>query len=455
MGHDRPGRVTRLACLASASAALCSTAALAMNDLETGALRYTIELVEHPDAQSLVIKDINESGDAAGFAFLGFGQPITHKPFIWKDGVPTILPTTAYWTDGLRINDAGLCVGVDFDDGHVLHYTENATTDLGDLGDLFGVSMYFRAMNDDGRFAGYRPLGSSRYEGFTWSEASGIIKVAPDQSSSQANDINAAGDVVGYVGLHYEARAFHYRDGVRTDFGAGWTGDSRALSIDDSGRILVEHDDDAVGTARYQVVDADTLTILYEGPTFPADAYSEQVVAAETGAMATCWVESSTGPHLGVWTLESGMQEIALPEGTIQALITTGNEQGDILGVVLNQQYQHTPYVASLSGGFMPLQERVIGESPATLDLCSVIDMNDAGQVAVEFCSNSYGPCAILTPARPGDANGDGLVNGTDLALILGHWGQYPTDGVCGPDLDMNGVIDGVDLTLCLGDWDV
>ena len=122
---------------------------------------------------------------------------------------------------------------------------------------------------------------------------------------------------------------------------------------------------------------------------------------------------------------------------------------------VLNQQYQHTPYVASLSGGFMPLQERVIGESPATLDLCSVIDMNDAGQVAVEFCSNSYGPCAILTPARPGDANGDGLVNGTDLALILGYWGQYPTDGVCGPDLDMNGVIDGVDLTLCLGDWDV
>lgn len=422
---------------------------------EIPAERYTIEHLTHPDAVSLVIRDLNEHGEAAGFAFLGFGEPITHKPFIWQDGAPTILPTTAYWVDGLRMNDAGLCVGVDFDDGHALHYTAKGMTDLGDLGDLYGSSMYLRAMNEAGEFAGYRPLGSSRYEAFTWTDKSGIIKIAPDQTSSHANDINEAGDVVGYVGLHYQARAYLYRDGVRTDFGNSWVGETRALSIDDSGRILVEHDDDAVGTARYEVVDADTLEILHAGPSFADDAYSEQVVANASGEMASCWVESSTGPHLGEWTLATGMREIPLPEGTIQAFIVAGNEHGHILGMILDQQYELTPYVASVEGGFRSLRDRVIGESAATLDLCSVIDMNDAGQVAIQGCSNSHGPCAILTPARTGDANGDGLVNGTDLALILGHWGTYPAGSACGPDLNLDGVIDGADLTLCLGDWDV
>ena len=53
------------------------------------------------------------------------------------------------------------------------------------------------------------------------------------------------------------------------------------------------------------------------------------------------------------------------------------------------------------------------------------------------------------------DVNGDGVVNGADLAIILGNWGTYPVGSVCGPDLDMDGLVDGVDLSLCLGDWDV
>lgn len=415
--------------------------------------RWVLQMVEHPEATSLVIQDINEAGDAAGFAFLGFGQEVTHRPFIWRDGVATILPTTAYWTDGYRMNEAGLCVGVEIDTGAAIHYTDTGVTDLGDLGDLFGSNIYIPAMNEAGQFAGYRPLGSSRYEAFTWSDSNGLISIAPEEMSSQANDINHQGDVVGYIGLYYEAQAFLYKDGIRTDFGSDWLGDTRALSIDDAGRILVEHDDDSIGTAVYQVVDSATLEILHEGPQFSEDSYTEQVIANGNGDMMVSWITNPADPHLGWWTLEDGMQEIPLPADSLQAMTTAVNSNGESAGLLLHGFYEIMPYAASLESGLRPLNNRIIGE--ATLDFLSVIDMNDAGQIAIQFSSNTYGACAILTPARPGDVDGNGIVDGADLANLLGNWGKRPPNSICGPDLNMDGFVDGIDLSICLGDWDV
>ena len=52
-------------------------------------------------------------------------------------------------------------------------------------------------------------------------------------------------------------------------------------------------------------------------------------------------------------------------------------------------------------------------------------------------------------PGVPGDLNGDGVVNGADLSILLAAWGS--DDPVA--DLDGNGVVDGADLALLLGDW--
>ena len=51
-----------------------------------------------------------------------------------------------------------------------------------------------------------------------------------------------------------------------------------------------------------------------------------------------------------------------------------------------------------------------------------------------------------------GDLNGDGLVNGADLGLLLGAWGGCTG---CVADLDGNGIVDGGDLGLLLGAWTV
>lgn len=49
----------------------------------------------------------------------------------------------------------------------------------------------------------------------------------------------------------------------------------------------------------------------------------------------------------------------------------------------------------------------------------------------------------------PADFDGDGQVNGTDLAMLLGAWGTMNADF----DLDGNEMIDGADLAMLLGAW--
>lgn len=55
-------------------------------------------------------------------------------------------------------------------------------------------------------------------------------------------------------------------------------------------------------------------------------------------------------------------------------------------------------------------------------------------------------------PCEPGDLNCDGVVDGRDLAQLLGAWG--PCDAPpCTADLNDDGVIDGDDLAILLGAW--
>ncbi len=53
-----------------------------------------------------------------------------------------------------------------------------------------------------------------------------------------------------------------------------------------------------------------------------------------------------------------------------------------------------------------------------------------------------------LTAGVLGDLNGDGVVDGTDLGLLLGGWGSPGAS-----DLSGDGTTDGTDLGLLLGNW--
>ena len=53
-----------------------------------------------------------------------------------------------------------------------------------------------------------------------------------------------------------------------------------------------------------------------------------------------------------------------------------------------------------------------------------------------------------LTPANPADINGDGVVNGNDLAILLSNWG-----GSGAGDIDGSGTVNGSDLAILLSSW--
>ena len=53
-----------------------------------------------------------------------------------------------------------------------------------------------------------------------------------------------------------------------------------------------------------------------------------------------------------------------------------------------------------------------------------------------------------VDPALVGDLNGDGVVDGGDLTILLGNWGS---SGV--GDLNGDGIVDGADLAILLGNW--
>ncbi len=55
----------------------------------------------------------------------------------------------------------------------------------------------------------------------------------------------------------------------------------------------------------------------------------------------------------------------------------------------------------------------------------------------------------LIIPPCAADLNGDGQVDGADLAILLANWG---TDNPLG-DLNGSGEIDGADLTLLLANW--
>lgn len=53
-----------------------------------------------------------------------------------------------------------------------------------------------------------------------------------------------------------------------------------------------------------------------------------------------------------------------------------------------------------------------------------------------------------------GDIDCNLIIDGSDLAVVLGNWGPC-TAGACIADLDHNGIVNGADLSLILGNWGV
>lgn len=81
--------------------------------------------------------------------------------------------------------------------------------------------------------------------------------------------------------------------------------------------------------------------------------------------------------------------------------------------------------------------------------------INERGDVALRIVFTN-GDEAVVVAQRPGpcaaDLNGDGVVDGLDLGMLLGGWGVFGPIGT-GGDVDWDGDTDGTDLGVLLGAW--
>jgi hypothetical protein len=77
----------------------------------------------------------------------------------------------------------------------------------------------------------------------------------------------------------------------------------------------------------------------------------------------------------------------------------------------------------------------------------------NAGGVSDVYAARVNSDGTIGNPVVIGDLNGDGVVNGSDLAVQLGAWGACPAP--CASDLNGDGNVDGSDLATLLGHWTV
>lgn len=57
---------------------------------------------------------------------------------------------------------------------------------------------------------------------------------------------------------------------------------------------------------------------------------------------------------------------------------------------------------------------------------------------------------SALVAGLPGDATGDGVVNGADIAIVLGNWGACDC---CTADRNGDGQVNGADIAIVLGSW--
>ena len=149
------------------------------------------------------------------------------------------------------------------------------------------------------------------------------------------------------------------------------------------------------------------------------------------------------------------------PFGYFVADGTHINNVGQIGTVAPNDLFGFTEAFLWKDGFYTDLTEVAPPDIPGRV--ARIFGLNDAGDVlvhtTVDIFVTSYGILREIPADVASDLNGDGVVNGLDLGILLANW-SIPAGspgcggaGDCAADLNSDGVVDGLDLGILLSDW--
>ncbi len=256
----------------------------------------------------------------------------------------------------------------------------------------------------------------------------------------------------------------------------GLLGETQSVKVPQLGNLYektgfdVTRDDNNRGFGFIHDGSVDTLVnfLQFGGFVFaPGDAGDQQrrdVVAflmcfsTETPAATGLQVTLPQEPRPGQ---RAGLQELLGLAGDELGLVAKGSVGGEERGYVLVAAGIFQSDRAAESIAAAALAERASPGSEITLTL---VPAQSAVRIGVDRDEDGYFDRDELDagsdPADPestpenvlvGDLDGDGVVGGADLALLLSAWG--PCDGECPADLDRDGAVGLPDLLLMLLNW--
>ncbi|MBX3356259.1 MAG: lamin tail domain-containing protein [Phycisphaeraceae bacterium] len=196
---------------------------------------------------------------------------------------------------------------------------------------------------------------------------------------------------------------------------------------------------------------------LLGGPDGPFDLSAFGVVAPGESVIVT---ESAADAFRAAWGLSASVKvigDLGKPFGNQLGRNDEINIYDDACNLVDRLTFGDQAFPGSIraqnSSGWVP--ESALGANdPFAWVLATVGDaQNSYASTGNDKGNPGFYP-RVTQPSTPGDANGDGVVNGADIAIVLGNWGSCPGGAPgCAGDLNGDGVVDGADIAFVLGNW--
>ena len=360
-----------------------------------------------PGANGAIGVRMNNLGHVAGWSqYFGQGEP-SLKGWVWtpQTGFTILPPPPGFYLGRSRamdINDNGVVAGDGgFDIGLAWRY-ENGQYDV--TGSVGGMPIaYLGGMNNAGDLAGTAKDSQFSTPDFAFVDINGGALTNLTPNGGRATDVNNAGQVCGYTIPSlgpFQAYRWDSIGGILPLGSLGLTY-SFALRMNDAGQV--------VGYAR-----------------------------SAAGNTQRAWI----------YTDGLGMRELPSPFQNSSAAVSLNNA-GHVVGVTAVSGPDLTWLWTG--GTTVTLLTDLFDNVAANVNVTSVVDINDAGQILARVFDNNaveFRTVILTPPSVLGDINGDGVADVNDIPPFVAVLMGAPLDPahVQRADLNADGSADGLDV---------